>query len=162
MMGMHTLLMTMTRRSRRNFVEMSMTEDIASAGVLPTIGENIRAQRSASPSEGKKVKHPSSCMAQGESDESKGKFCNICCSKKPTRDFLEGDLHSSSGSRQKPICMACVNKSIIAQISTIQWDKFSRPLDGRQLSANIVRPYVKPAAVAEKHQPPEAVEMSFC
>jgi hypothetical protein len=61
-----------------------MKEDIASAGVLPTIGENIRAQRSASPSEGKKVEHPSSFMAQGESDENKGKFCNICYSKKPT------------------------------------------------------------------------------
>jgi hypothetical protein len=57
-------------------------------------------QRSASPSEGKKVKHPSPFMGQGESDESKGKFCNICYRKKPTQDFLEGDLHPSCVSRQ--------------------------------------------------------------
>jgi hypothetical protein len=101
-------------------------------------------------------------MGQGESDESKGKFSNICYSKKPTQDFLEGDLHPSCVSRQKLICMTCVNKSIIAQISTIQWDKFSCQLDGRQLSADVVRPYVKPAAVAEKYQPPETVKMSFC
>jgi hypothetical protein len=57
--------------------------------------------------------------------------------------------------------MTCVSKSVIAQISTIQWDKFSCPLDGRQLSANVVGPYVKPAAVAEKYQTPKAVKMSF-
>jgi hypothetical protein len=57
--------------------------------------------------------------------------------------------------------MACVSKSVIAQISTIQWDKFSCPLDGHQLSANVVRPYVKPAAVAEKYQTPQSSENVF-
>ena len=47
----------------------------------PTIGENIRAQRSASPSEGKKVKHPSSFMAQGESDEIKASCATSAAAK---------------------------------------------------------------------------------
>jgi hypothetical protein len=47
----------------------------------PTIGENIRAQLSASLSEGKEVKHPSSFMAQGESDESKASFATSTAAK---------------------------------------------------------------------------------